>query len=102
MRLRTDLQSDLQNVLDSPNVYFQPSSNVQMAYPAIVYELDGISSRKANNKIYMAEGKYTVTHIYKSIKSQRIERFLMSFDFISFDREFKSDGLYHDIFTIYY
>ena len=35
------------------HTYFQPPASVKMKYPAIVYELDDIDTKHANNSIYI-------------------------------------------------
>lgn len=42
MASRLNLQTFLEEILESRNVYFQPPESVKMKYPAIVYALDDI------------------------------------------------------------
>ncbi len=102
MGTRLELQERLESVLGSTQVYFQPPSNVQMKYPAIVYELSGEHVTKANNKRYVRYNKYTVTHIYKSIRNELKDTILDAFTFCDYDRRLIADGLYQDVFTIYW
>lgn len=102
MKTRIELQEQLVAVLGSNQVYFQPPSNVQMKYPAIVYELSGELVNKADNKRFMAHRKYTITHIYKSISNCLMDKMLDSFMYIEFDRQLIADGLYQDVYTIYW
>ena len=44
MASRLDLQTFLEEILESRNVYFQPPESVKMKYPAIVYALDDIEN----------------------------------------------------------
>ena len=44
MASRLDLQTFLEELLESKNVYFQPPESVKMKYPAIVYALDDIEN----------------------------------------------------------
>ena len=54
MRSQEELQALLcDNILGSPNAYFQPPANVQMKYPAIVYVLKGIDTIRADNEKVM-------------------------------------------------
>jgi hypothetical protein len=102
MKTRIELQEQLETVLGSNQVYFQPPSNVQMKYPAIVYELSGELINKANNKRYTTYRKYTITHIYKSTSLCLMDKILDAFTFIEFDRRLIADGLYQDVYTIYW
>ena len=52
MAQRLILQSALEAILGSRNVYFQPPSGFQMQYPCIVYTLDNDFVARADNKIY--------------------------------------------------
>lgn len=85
-----------------PHCYFQPTTNTKMVYPCIAYKIKKIDIDKADNKIYKNYNVYEITHIYKSPSSEKRMKFLGAFDFISFDRPFISDGLYHDVFTLYF
>lgn len=102
MRPREELHSKLVSILGSNQVYFEPPTNVLMKYPAIVYELDGEHTRRADNKRYISFNTYTVTHIYKSLRNSLKEEILEAFVFIDYDRRLVADGLYQDVFTIYW
>lgn len=97
-------RSELSAILNSiePNCYFQPNSNTKMVFPCIVYKIKSIDIEKADNKLYKHYNVYEITHIYKSPSSEKRMTFLEAFDFIAFDRPFISDGLYHDVFTLYF
>ena len=51
MASRLDLQTFLEELLESKNVYFQPPESVKMNYPAIVYALDDIDNVQADNGV---------------------------------------------------
>ena len=102
MKSRIELQEKLEKVLGSSNVYFQPPSNIKMKYPAFVYELSGEHVNKANNKRYIIYNKYTLTHIYQSVRNDLKEVIMNAFDFVEYDRRLVADGLYQDVYTIYW
>jgi hypothetical protein len=85
-----------------PNCYFQPGSNVRMSYPCIVYKFKTVDTDEADNKKYRMDDVYEITHVYKSPSSEKRKKFLGAFDFIHHDRQFINDGLYHDVFTLYF
>ena len=95
---RINLQEELKRLCN--NVYFKPPSN--MSYPAIKYEFSGYSTKKANDNIYLADKRYTVTIIDPNPDSKIPDEFLIKFPKCSFDRAFKSDNLMHWVFTLYY
>lgn len=102
MKSRIELQEKLESILGSDHVYFQPPSNIKMVYPAIVYELSGELATKANNNRYIVYNKYTVTHIYKSIRNELKASIMDAFVFGEYDRRLIVDGLYQDVYTIYW
>lgn len=61
MASRLQLQSVLEDILGSKNVYFQPPSTVRLQYPCIIYQLDDLPTQHANNKPYMLTHTYTIT-----------------------------------------
>ena len=55
MPSRLELQTLLEEILGSRNVYFQPPESVKMNYPAIVYSLDDIENSFANDGVYSSK-----------------------------------------------
>lgn len=98
---RLDLQATLEDLLGSKNVYFQPPESVRMSYPAIVYSLDNIENRHANDSVYNMRDRYSVTYITQNPDDQAI-RVIASMPLCRFDRHYKADNLNHYIYTIYF
>ena len=98
---RIQLQSDLVDLLGSPNVYFQPPPDVDLVYPCIIYSRSDIHSQHANNHPYKLLKEYTVTVIDPDPDSLIPDKLAM-LPQCSFDRAFKADKLNHDIFTLLY
>lgn len=101
MHDRLGLHEKLCEILGSRNVYFQPPSSVLMRYPAIVYELDNIRNRHADDGIYAQSLKYSLTVIDYDPDSKIVEK-VAKLPKCSFSRHFTSDNLNHDVFTIFY
>ena len=101
MASRLKLQTELEELLGSENVYFQPPSSVLMRYPAIVYERDNIHNRHADDGIYAQSLKYSLTVIDYDPDSKIVEK-VAKLPKCSFSRHFTSDNLNHDVFTIFY
>ena len=101
MESRLKLQTILEDILESGNVYFQPPSSVKMSYPAIVYSRSDMRSTFADNSLYKINDAYTVILIYDDPDSVT-PRKLLSLPMCSFDRHYVADNLYHDVFTLYY
>jgi len=101
MANRTELQLKLEEILGSTNVYYQPPETVKLTYPCIVYELKKISTVKADSTKYLFNKSYIVTYISKKTDDTIVTN-LLSLEHSAHDRHYVKDGLYHDVFTIYF
>lgn len=63
MDQRLKLQTLLETILGSEEVYFQPGRNVTMDYPCIVYNVDGLDTQWADNLAYKQDVEYQVVVI---------------------------------------
>lgn len=81
-------------------VYFQPPPDKQMEYPCIVYELEDIQVRSADNGPYSLFDRYQVTFIRHEPDSP-VTRQLIGLQHSAFSRRFTTSGLIHDVFVIY-
>lgn len=88
-------------ILGSDNVYFQPPANVRMQYPAIKYELSGISVGHADDRPYRSAKKYQVTIIDRNPDSF-LPDMVQALPFCSFDRHYAADNLNHWVFSLYF
>ena len=96
-----ELQELLENILESNHVYFQPPPSVKINYPAIIYSLDDIDNKRANNILYRTKRKYLITLIDLDPDSEFIDK-LNELPMCSFDRTYKSDNLNHFVFSLYF
>lgn len=101
MAPRTSLQTLLETILGSRNVYFQPPSTLDMAYPCIVYELFTRDTVFADNNPYLSNKRYKITVIDRNPDSLIPDK-LLALPKCSFDRRFVADNLNHDTFSIYF
>lgn len=101
MDRRLKLQTILENILGSRNVYFQPPSNTKLSYPCIIYNRSTIESRYANNAKYNTRVRYSLMLIGRSPESELVEE-LLKLPYCSYDRFYTADTLNHDTFTLYY
>lgn len=101
MASRLDLQTKLESILGSRNVYFQPPSSVRIKYPAIVYSRKDIEIRSADNIAYRKLPSYEVILIDKNPDSEFVDK-ILDLPYCAFDRHYESDNLNHDVFTLYY
>ena len=71
---RLELHELLCGLLGSRHVYFQPPESVKMRYPAIVYNLDYIENKHADDGVYLSNRRYQVIAIDANPDSELIEK----------------------------
>ncbi len=96
---RTDLQTLLETLLGSANVYFQPPPNFTMSYPCIVFERSNIRTKHADNFPYLHRKQYTLTVIDANPDSAIPDK-VSKLQACIFDRHFVTDNLNQDVFNI--
>ena len=101
MANRLDLQAELEELLGSRNVYFQPPASVRINYPAIVYTRSDIDNTFADDSVYMQSHFYEVTVIDEDPDSKIVEA-VSKLPTCRFSRHFTSENRNHDTFIIYY
>lgn len=101
MGLRLNLQTQLEDILGTRAVYFQPPANVQMEYPCIVYTRDNARTRFAGNLPYRYVKRYQVTIIDRDPDSPIPDK-VAALPMCIFDRSFVADNLNHDVFNLYF
>lgn len=101
MASRTDLQSKLEELLGSKNVYYQPPESLKMRYPAIRYSIDKITSRYGNNKKYSMFNSYQVIVIDTEPDNEVIQK-ILSLPHSYYDRHYVANNLNHDVIILYY
>lgn len=98
---REELQSKLEELLGSKNVYYQTPASVLMKYPAIRYSKRNIDIKYADDIKYSGMTCYEIVVIAKSPDHPVIEK-LLELPYCSYDRPYVSDNLNHDSLTLYY
>lgn len=99
MGSRVELQTILEQL--APSVYFQPSTDVQMEYPCIVYQYDYADTEFAGNLPYKYTQRYQVTAIDRDPDSPIPGKIAM-LPMTLFSRFFVADRLNHAVFTTYF
>lgn len=85
----------------TPNVYFQPPTNIQLKYPCIVYHRDFADTKFANDKPYGITKRYMVMIIDQDPDSDipsKVAEMPMSL----FNRFYTADNLNHDVYNVYF
>lgn len=101
MANRLDLQSLLEELLGSRNVYYTPPESIKMQYPAIRYSKKKIESVHADDSKYLIRDCYELIVISRTPDHPVIKQ-LLALPYCSYDRPYVADNLYHDVLTIYY
>lgn len=96
-------QQELQTVLeetDAQKVYSQPPSTLE--FPCIVFENDRPSDVvHADNIKYVLKKGYTVTVIAREPDSPLPDQ-VEALPHCTFDRRFKTGGLYHTVYQLFF
>ena len=100
-RNRLTLQTLLEELLGSRNVYYQPPENLKMEYPAIRYSKADITNIYANNQKYIFHDVYDIVVISKTPDNPVIKK-ILELPYTDFDRHYVADNLNHDIIKLYY
>lgn len=101
MGTRLEFHEVLVGILGTRNVYFQPPPSFTMVYPCIVYNRNNIRTNFANNKAYIKHNRYLVTVIDSDPDSVLPDK-IAEQPLTTFERQFTTDGLYHNVFNTYY
>lgn len=101
MDSRLKLHNLLLKILDGKDVYYQPPESIKICYPAIIYSRSDIMNTNADNRVYKQDHFYKITVIDPNPDSQIVDR-ISKLPKINFDSHYTSDGLNHDVFTLYY
>ncbi len=100
MNDRIELHDKLKQILGSEYVYFQPPESIKMVYPCIVYAIDDVDIKYADNKPYLYARRYILTVIDKDPDS-KIPNELLLLPLCSFSRAYTGDNLNHWVFILY-
>ena len=101
MASRLNLQTELETILGSRNVYYQPPESVKMKYPAIVYSRKNIDNIFADDTVYTQNHSYELTVIDPNPDSEIVMK-VSRLPACTFDRHYIADNLNHDVFRLYY
>lgn len=101
MHRRLDLQTMLEELLESRNVYFQPPASVKMQYPAIVYSRNKIDNDHADDGVYKQSLEYQAIVIDSDPDSEIVMK-MSRLPRCEHERHYTADGLNHDVFKLYY
>ncbi len=98
---RLSLQTKLEEILGSRNVYYQSPESMKMQYPAIVYSKARPHVSFADCKRYHERHCYEVIVIARKPDSPVIDK-LLELPYSSFDRQYVADNLNHEVVNLYW
>lgn len=103
---RLELHNILMGILGTTGqkesrVYFQPPATVKLKYPCIIYSRSVVDAKRADNLLYQSRVGYQVMVIDQNPDSEYPSK-VIHLPLSQFDRHYTSDGLNHDVFTVYY
>ena len=101
MDKRLELQTLLEQLLGSKNVYFEPPPNFTMKYPCIRYKRVRYDAQYADNRPSKLAPRYELTFIYRDPDNETVEA-ISWLPMCSHDRHYTADNLSHDVFTLTY
>ncbi len=101
MAPRLTLQTKFEAILGSEEAYFQPGRNVTMSYPAIVYNVDGLDTKWADNLAYKQDVEYQVIVIQRDPDDDFWKK-VGALPKCSFQRSEVVENLYHYYFALYF
>ena len=101
MGTRLDLQTLLAGLQSGVSVYFQPPPNVDMVYPAIVYNRNLQSVSFADNNPYHRRVRYQITVIDGDPDSLIPDK-VAELPLATYVRHYTTENLNHDIYYIYF
>ena len=95
-----ELRTDIQTIISSENVYFNPPEKHKITYPAALIQLNDISTQHGSNIRYTSFYQYKITLITLTEPLEFIKK-ILELPYCSYNTSFISDKLYHTVFTIY-
>lgn len=88
--------------LGAKKTLFQPPPSVQLEYPAIIYTTKSTYTTNADNKVYTGHRFYQIELIDPDPDTPLIDALLNKFPMIKHVNNFKTSGLNHNVFDLYY
>lgn len=101
MASRLELQSKLEELLESRCVYYNSPESSKMGYPAIRFSKKSIDVKHASNAVYSRMDCYQVI-VIATIPDHPVNEKILALPYCSFDRHYTSNNLDHDVYTLFY
>ena len=99
-RQRSELSEKLHEICQ--NVYFQPPANIKLTYPCIIYRLDNLNVRFADNGGYQVMDEYSLTYITRDPDDELIRIIPLTFPYCVMTNTATSDNLRNYYYRLYF
>lgn len=98
-RPRSELSAILHGLCD--HVYFQPPTGKMLEYPCIIYNLDGMDVRHADNGPYQLYDEYSITYITRDPDDANI-RSIALLPLCRMSNTSSINNLHHSYYKLYF
>lgn len=102
MGSRLELHAELKKISGVKKVYFQAPSDDKLQYPCIVYALDDVDLKQADDLNYLTTKKYSLQVIDSNPDTTIYMDILKKFPMCDFDRYYCVDNLNHYVLSLFY
>lgn len=96
---RISLQNELERILGSRNVYYNPPETQKIEIPGIIYNLSYIENINADNIKYLDYTTYKITVVSRKVDHPAIKG-ILNLPMTKFSANFTKDGLYHTVIIL--
>lgn len=101
MRKRDDLHRLLVSLLNTDKIFYQPPESMKLTYPCWVYGLSTIDQKKADDGSYLNTKGYMLTYMTNKSDDDTWSP-ILTLENCVFDRTYKTNNMYHYVFTLFY
>lgn len=98
---RLSFHNKLEEISGNIKVYFQPPETLKIEYPCIIYSRENVENVHADDLVYNRGLRYTVTIVDADPDSILVDK-LSKFKHARFVRHYATQGLNHDVFTVFH
>lgn len=98
---RIELQAVLEDILGTDQAHYQAPNNVEMTYPAIIYNRQYGVVDYADNRPYQNAKRWLVTVISRN-PDEPVADLVEQLPYCTFDREYKMGNLNHKAYNLYF
>lgn len=95
-----EMQTKLEAILGSRNVYFQPPENIKINYPAIIYKVARQNKKLANDSVYGIIPVYELK-VVDYFPDSQITAMLLEDPKCGYVNSYNNSNLHYDVLNIY-